>query len=55
MSLPIYISKHRLAQLLRTDIRRQKVTSRQHIALLEVGDGKFLPLYDRSKIAKKVK
>jgi hypothetical protein len=49
-TLPVFVSKHRLAILLRTDIRRKKVTSRAPFAMLEVAAGKFLPLYDRAQV-----
>jgi len=49
--LPTFVTKHRLAQLLRTDIRRNKVTSRRPVALLNVGN-RYLPLYEQPQGAK---
>jgi hypothetical protein len=45
LDLPVIVSKFRLAKLLRTDVRRSKVTSRAPFALLDVGNGRMLPVY----------
>jgi hypothetical protein len=42
---PYYVTRHRLAKILCTDVRRSKITRGSIDAFLDVGDGKLYPLY----------